>query len=155
MDERLGAMAWTLATSGMRPAEYWHRYGARWIDAGEFVSVEGTKTSGSVRKVPLFRIPDRPECAEKKFRGALDVAGGIDAYDLRRTYANWLESAGIARSRRRCTSGTLRLTSPTSSSGMRFGDSSRRMRGSCVRGWTVSRSAPRLKNHPPKCPPSS
>ena len=92
-------MAWTMATTGMRPKEYW----GLWSTYSNYVHIKGTKTSGADRKVPLWWGLQPPACWYGIFRKALaDASKGLmTPYDLRRTYANWLEDAGIPRTRRR------------------------------------------------------
>lgn len=99
-DER--AQLWTLALTGMRPKEY---FGA-WEDRGAAILVRGTKTEAAVRTVPALRregAPARAAWQEKKFRERLaEVSEGqVRLYDLRRTFARWLEEAGIVRARRK------------------------------------------------------
>ncbi len=96
-------MAWTMATTGMGPAEYWERLGGSWSDEGSHVRVRGTKREGRDRSVPRMRAPTRPVCWEGKFRELLSEAsnGALQPYDLRRTYAHWMELARIPRTRRR------------------------------------------------------
>lgn len=94
----LDAAAWSLLLTGMNPAEYW----GEWNTLSDRVHVEGTKRSGRVRDVPLVRAPVVPKYGRRKFEDDLrERTRAIVVYDLRRTYANWLESAGIPRTRRR------------------------------------------------------
>lgn len=107
--ETLAAMAWTLATTGMRPAEYWQRGGASWTGGllMGHVLVNGTKTRAARR--PTLALVDviRPACGEQLFRRLFaavttDVLGvALDTYSLRRTFAAFLESAVIEPSRAR------------------------------------------------------
>lgn len=99
----VAAMAWTMATTGMGPAEYWERLGGWWKDEGSHIRVHGTKREGRDRSVPRVRPPARPVCWEGKFRDLLAEAsrGEIQPYDLRRTFAHWMELARIPRTRRR------------------------------------------------------
>jgi hypothetical protein len=68
--ESLRAMTWTLATTGMRPAEYWQRNDAKWFDRGTYIQVDGTKTAAAKR--PTFRLdtPIAPVCGEQFFGGS-------------------------------------------------------------------------------------
>lgn len=98
-----------MALTGMGPTEYW----GAWSVRDHHVHIDGTKRVARVRDIPkLFpcAIYDRPTLARPSitvasFARALHiarVATGIDCtpYDLRRTFGNWLEQAGILRSRR-------------------------------------------------------
>lgn len=103
LDPDVAAMAWTLALSGMGPAEYWERLGGSWGDEGTHLRVRGTKREGRDRSVPRVREPARPACWEGRFRRLLAEAsnGEVQPYDLRRTFAHWMELARIPRTRRR------------------------------------------------------
>lgn len=99
-----------MVLTGMGPSEYW----GQWAVRGSYVHIDGTKRAGRVRDIPkLFpcalydreTIP-KPTITPSSFARALTiarVATGIDCtpYDLRRTFGNWLEQAGILRSRRK------------------------------------------------------
>lgn len=96
----LKAMAYT----GMNPSEYV----GKWTEMVDRIRIYGTKRAGRVRDVPRFAtMPlQRPSVTPRVFGKALRAASkkaGIPCtpYDLRRTYANWLEAAGIPRTRRR------------------------------------------------------
>ncbi|MHB1097822.1 MAG: hypothetical protein ACYC3F_16815 [Gemmatimonadaceae bacterium] len=94
----IDAIAWSLATTGMRPKEY---FGA-WHVLPDRVHVIGTKTHNAVRDVPLVWRPVVPAIARVTFeKGLRKRTRAITAYDLRRTFANWMEAAGIPRTRRR------------------------------------------------------
>lgn len=87
-----------MATTGMHAKEYW----GRWHVAADRVHVYGTKRGGRDRDVPLVMRPAVPKYNRRKFEDDLrDRTRMIVVYDLRRTYANWMESAGIPRTRRR------------------------------------------------------
>ncbi|MGI8497583.1 MAG: hypothetical protein ACR2OG_08400 [Gemmatimonadaceae bacterium] len=96
-----GPMAWSMAVTGMGPGEYW----GRWRVEPDRVRIHGTKRAGRDRFVPLLGSAElvRPTCQLKAFRTSLRSAGDgqVTVYDLRRTYANWLEQAGVPRTRRR------------------------------------------------------
>ncbi len=93
-------MAWTLATTGMRTVvEY---FDAEWERKSGFVEVGTGKKDKAVRRVPLIREPVEAQCDYQAFADAIHTAtdGQMTPYDLRRTYANWLEAAEIPRTRR-------------------------------------------------------
>lgn len=104
----VGAL-WGMALTGMGPAEF---YG-EWETRPDHVAVHGTKRHARDRVVPLV-FPDRyanglgdpslsAEWRARLFAEALREASGgkVQPYDLRRTFANWAEAAGIPRTRRR------------------------------------------------------
>lgn len=93
------AISWGIAVTGMRPNEYF----GRWHIRADRVHVIGTKTGGSVRDVPLVSPPAVPAIARRTWEGKVRdrTAHAIAPYDFRRTYANWMEAAGIPRTRRR------------------------------------------------------
>jgi integrase len=95
----LAGMAWALALTGMRPGEYW----GEWTDQGTHILVKGTKTRGAHRRLPRLEEIARPACWVGLFRKELAIASGgeVQPYDLRRTYATWLEKAQIDRTNRR------------------------------------------------------
>lgn len=102
MDAEASGMAWTMAATGMGPKEYWH-------DGFEVlpdrVRVFGKKREGRDRFVPLVKGVTlvKPTMTLVAFRLALANAdfGRMGVYDLRRSHSNWMESAGITRTRRR------------------------------------------------------
>ena len=103
MPAETAAMAWSLASTGMRPVEYWSRRGASWALRDGYVQVNGQKSDAARRKVPLAGTIVQPACWEGKFRADLDAASGgqVQTYDLRRSFMNWMEAAGIIRTRRK------------------------------------------------------
>jgi hypothetical protein len=95
----LDAIAWGMATTGMHQKEYW----GRWETKADRIAVYGTKREGRQRSIPLVRVPTVPRWKtpgtfEKKLRLRTRA---FTAYDLRRTFANWMESSGVPRTRRR------------------------------------------------------
>lgn len=73
-----------------------------WIESDRVV-IKGTKAKGRDRFVPLID-PDlkRPERGTKAFRTQLKkVRPDVSPYSFRRTFAHWLEMAGVPRARRR------------------------------------------------------
>lgn len=97
--DALDALAWTMATTGMHAKELW----GAWDVRADRVHILGTKRKGRVRDVPLVRVPASPTMHPRTFANRLRERTGaqVAPYDLRRTYANWLEAAGIPRTRRR------------------------------------------------------
>lgn len=95
-------VAWSMAGSGMGPGEFWGDWEC--VPAGGYIQINGTKRSGRVRRVPLVVWPSSgPDVPSRQaFEDRLVKAGApFKPYDLRRSYANWLEAAGIPRTRRR------------------------------------------------------
>lgn len=93
------AIAWSMATTGMHQKELW----GEWENQGTHIRVVGTKREGRVRDIPLVMAPVVPSMHRRTFEDKLRerTSRAIVPYDLRRTYANWMESAGIPRTRRR------------------------------------------------------
>lgn len=99
MPLRHSIQAREMAHTGMGPAEYW----GEWKVAAIGTRIFGTKRKGRDRTVPTL-IPLRgPTTEYQAFRKAIAKASDnrVTPYDLRRSYANWLESAGIPRTRRK------------------------------------------------------
>jgi integrase len=96
-DDRLIAEA--MAYTGMG----WTEYNGRWELKSDRVLIHGTKRKGRERFVPKVGNPQRIERGYKSFRLELAKASGnrVTPYDLRRTYATWLEDAEIPRTRRK------------------------------------------------------
>lgn len=92
-------IAWGMAMTGMGAGEYW----GEWCVETDRVSIYGTKREGRVRDVPLLRWPASPAMHRRTFEDKVRsrTQRAITVYDLRRTYANWLEAAGIPRTRRK------------------------------------------------------
>ena len=95
-------IAWSMASTGMGPKEYWID---GWKVEGDRVRIYGKKRDGRDRFVPLIKgVPlVKPIGSLKAFRLALGSAdfGRMGVYDLRRSYATWLEAAAIPRTRRK------------------------------------------------------
>jgi len=96
--DRLDMIAWTMATTGMSLKDYW----GRWEIRADRVHIYGTKRQGRDRDIPLVRRPDLPPITRDRFEKIFHkrFAGVITPYQLRRTYAQWMEEAGIPRTRR-------------------------------------------------------
>lgn len=88
-------IAWGMASTGMGPSEFW----GKWEILLDHVAIHGTKRAGRERIVPRIMPIYRPVVLYPAFRRAFEGAGDARPYDLRRTYANWLEAANIPYSR--------------------------------------------------------
>ena len=89
---------WTLCTTGMRPAELW----GEWSVERDRVKILSAKRQDLTRFVPLLAKPASPTMTRSGFKSALNrLSVKVVPYDGRRSYANWLESAGIPRTRRK------------------------------------------------------
>lgn len=94
--------------TGMGPTE-WYLNG--WEERHDRVVVFGEKRKGRARSVPAVRteyfsrakpMADcKPLREMRRFGERLYATCGIHTYDLRRSYANFLEAAGITRTRRK------------------------------------------------------
>lgn len=93
----LGRMWWTLCTTGMRNAEYW---GGGWVVEPAAVVIPTAKKRGKLRRVPLVAPPVQATVGERWFRRQLMRVEGAGIYDARRTYARWMEEAGIIKTNR-------------------------------------------------------
>jgi integrase len=93
------ACAWAMALSGMGPKEYW----GTWNTMADRVRVYGTKREARVRDVPLVQPIAVPQLSREAFRQRLEhrTKKRVSPYDFRRTFARWMERAGIVRARRR------------------------------------------------------
>jgi hypothetical protein len=102
LEPEAAAMAWSMGASGMGPKEYWIQ---GWEVLADRVRIFGKKREGRDRFVPLIKgvAIVKPTMTLKAFRLALSNAdyGRMGVYDLRRSHSNWMESAGIPRTRRR------------------------------------------------------
>lgn len=94
-----GSMAVDMAVTGMGPSEYW----GSWEVRADRITIHGTKRKGRERVVPNMGGIGHPFCEYAAFRRELSKAsnGQVKPYDLRRSYANWLEAAGVPRTRRK------------------------------------------------------
>lgn len=93
------AIAWAMAMTGMGPGELW----GSWTQMKDRIHIRGTKRLGRVRDIPFVRPISRPTRAYRPFLEALGEASGqmVKPYDLRKTFATWMEEAGIPRTRRK------------------------------------------------------
>jgi integrase len=93
------AFAWGMATTGMGPGEYW----GVWSVKADRIHVAGTKRKGRVRDVPKIHTPKPPTMHTQTWSRKVTsrTRHAVQPYDFRRTFANWMESAGIPRTRRK------------------------------------------------------
>lgn len=107
-DPRDRAAVYGMALTGMGPKEW---YVDGWKLEGSGVTIYGAKRKSRVRHVPSIRadyfmgagrVGDvGVEREKRRFGERLLGLGGIRPYDLRRSYANYLEAAGVPRTRRK------------------------------------------------------
>lgn len=97
--DALDACAWAMALSGMGPKEYW----GDWQALADRIRIAGTKREARVRDVPLVVPIASPSISRSAFIQRLQhrTKERVTPYDFRRTYARWLERAGVMRSRRK------------------------------------------------------
>jgi integrase len=93
------ACAWAMALTGMGPKEYW----GRWELMADRIRIYGTKRDARVRDVPLVQPIAVPQISREAFRQRLEhrTKQAVTPYDFRRTFARWMERAGVMRSRRK------------------------------------------------------
>ena len=103
---QLGRMFWAMCVTGMRPVEYW----GAWEMRGDRIVIRNAKRKGmqveTTREIPLLERITPPERAWSSLKHYLWRSGTSrltkhTPYDARRTFAHWMEEAGIPRSRRR------------------------------------------------------
>ena len=88
-----GRIWWLLCCTGMGPDEY---FSLKWAVEDDLLHVKGTKRRGRDHLVPLLVEIEPPLLTVWGFRSALKRSGlGVKPYDARRSFANWLEQAGI------------------------------------------------------------
>lgn len=98
LGEAYAADAWQMAVTGMGPREY---YETPWHDTGDRVLIEGTKRESRKRAVPWVMAMHAPRVTRSALTQRWRRAKlSLTPYDLRRSYAVWLEEAGIPYSRR-------------------------------------------------------
>lgn len=93
------AVVWSMATTGMGPSEYW----GEWERRPGHLHIEGTKRPGRIRDIPDLGYCVVPPMPRWRFEDELAEQSGraLSPYDLRRTFAHWMEAAQILRSRRK------------------------------------------------------
>lgn len=107
-DKRDRLAVYGMALTGMGPKEY---YIDGWEERDDRIVISGEKRKRRARIVPAVRTeyfvcakPVRDvgvEREKRRFGERLLAVAGIRPYDLRRSYANFLEASGIPRTRRK------------------------------------------------------
>jgi integrase len=93
-----GLMAWTMATTGMGPKEYWED-GFDVLAHG--VAIHGQKRASRERVVPRVSVTTEPQVSRGRWQIRFrQHAPGHSPYDLRRTFSNLLVEAGLPANRR-------------------------------------------------------
>lgn len=96
--DRVDAIAWAMVTTGMHAKEYW----GQWETQLDRVRIYGTKRKGRRRDVPLVMQPAVPRLSRSHWQLTLRRREtGVQPYDFRRAYAQWMEEAHISRARRK------------------------------------------------------
>ena len=99
LEPAYAAIAWALAITGMGRREYWE---TPWEVLADRVRIHGTKRAGRERAVPRVMPVASPARLYPAFRRAFETAApGHTPYDLRATFAFWMQEAEIPRTRRR------------------------------------------------------
>jgi len=91
-----GPVWWSMCVTGMGPKELW----GKWEVEQDRILIHGTKRESRERVIPCIEAPQQPQYLYAAFRKALSKHG-LQPYDGRRTFARWLEEAGVPRTRRR------------------------------------------------------
>lgn len=88
---------WLLALTGMRPEEAFEEIGNRRDVEPDGIRIHGTKSAAAERIVPRVGFLVKLATRRQAFYQALRLASGktVSPYDLRRTYAHWLDLARI------------------------------------------------------------
>jgi hypothetical protein len=88
---------WTFCLTGMRPEEMFEEHGNRWSVEPKGIRIQGTKSPAADRVVPRVGIIVKPGTKRLAFHRAIRTASDktVAPYDLRRTYAQWLDLARI------------------------------------------------------------
>ena len=94
-----GPIWWSMCVTGMGPGELW----GEWEVKKDRILIHGTKRDARDRVIPLVETPIKPTTLQPAFARALKkcTAGAVQPYDGRRSFATWMEAAGIDRTRRR------------------------------------------------------
>jgi integrase len=97
LDPHHARTLWAFCLTGMRPEEMFEEHGNRWKVDDQGVYVHGTKSPAAVRVVPRVGLLVKSATGRLAFYRALRKASrrSVSPYDLRRTYAQWLDLARI------------------------------------------------------------
>ncbi len=103
LDVETAKCCWAMATTGMGPGEYW----GAWERQLDRIWIAGSAKAGDGKRRERV-VPDlgwcrqRPSIGRQAFEDRLaeQTESAFRPYDLRRTYAQWMEFAGLPFSRR-------------------------------------------------------
>lgn len=106
VDAEVSACLWSMATTGMGPGEYWGEWNCVADKVAPRIHIHGTKREGRERAIPDLGLCVVPPITRNAFRQRLlkqaRAAGTeLGPYDLRHTFATWMEDAHIPHSRLR------------------------------------------------------
>ena len=88
-----GSVWWILCCTGMGPKEFWTD---GWAIEDGHLHVHGQKRAGRDRLVPLIVEVEQTNLTRAAFELRLKRSGlGVTPYDARRSFANWMDQAGI------------------------------------------------------------
>lgn len=103
--ERHRAALWALASTGMRPEEYWEEKGIRWTPeaagGARVIHVHGIKTDAAERYLPDLGRCARPQVTREamkqqlRLRLRLGQIPPFTLYDCRRSFEHWCEEARL------------------------------------------------------------
>lgn len=97
MSKKYADVARAMLFSGM----HWKEVVGKWEFQRDRIVIHGTKAAGRERIVPIIQSFPPVTCSNISFRRALrKVRPDLSPYSFRRTYAHWMEMAGIPRARR-------------------------------------------------------
>lgn len=99
LSNTVDAIAWAMATTGMGLKELW----GDWEMSPDRIYVHGKKSKARKREVPRVSNPTKPKIHRATFSSRFRERMGeqLVPYQLRGTFAHWMEEARIGRSRRK------------------------------------------------------
>lgn len=88
---------WGICLTGMRPEEFFEQRKNTWSLEAELVRIHGTKSPAAARVCPRIGLIVKPSTGRLAFYRHLRAKSSntVTPYDLRRTYAQWMDNAGI------------------------------------------------------------
>lgn len=99
LPRKSGAIWWVMCCTGMGPDEYFE---GKWALEDGRLRIKGTKRKSRDRIIPKLIEPHEPTIAVETFKRHLRESGlGVQPYDGRRSFMNWMVEADIPRPRRK------------------------------------------------------